>query len=201
MKAQAAASGGDEVERCAAPTRTARMETADYADWSRLGACYRTQKETLCFPSGVSSVLYVLYVLPRRLSGTSQTCRGCRENFSLPGRGAAPHIPISQSPNQPIPFCVLCVLCDFQSILAVLLPSWFFVSAPQGKPSTPSQRPRPLRLFVSSWKEGSDFSCILAHVMLSSSPAMETQPGFRHPFVYEKARTITCLTSRAPPSV
>ena len=23
--------------------------------------------------------------------GTSQTCRGCRENFSLPGRGAAPH--------------------------------------------------------------------------------------------------------------
>ena len=28
--------------------------------------------------------------------GTSQTCRGCRENFSLPGRGAAPH---SQSAN------------------------------------------------------------------------------------------------------
>ena len=47
--------------------------------------------------------------------GTSQTCRGCRENFSLPGRGAAPHtLPISQSSNP------LCVLCDFQSILAVL---------------------------------------------------------------------------------
>ena len=30
--------------------------------------------------------------------GTSQTCRGCRENFSLPGRGAAPHI--FQSSNQ-----------------------------------------------------------------------------------------------------
>ena len=27
------------------------------------------------------------------LVGTSQTCRGCRENFSLPGCGAAPHIP------------------------------------------------------------------------------------------------------------
>ena len=30
--------------------------------------------------------------------GTSQTCRGCRENFSLPGCGAAPHT--FQSANQ-----------------------------------------------------------------------------------------------------
>ena len=44
------------------------------------------------------------------------------------------------------------------------------------------------------------FACIVGHVMLSSSPAMETRPGFRHPFVYEKARTTPCLTSRAPPS-
>ena len=81
--------------------------------------------------------------------GTSQTCRGCRENFSLPGRGVAPHtFPICQSPNQLISqiLCVLRVLCDFQNILAVLprepaligsnlrnrrfplrVPSWFFV--------------------------------------------------------------------------
>ena len=44
---------------------------------------------------------------PHSPIGTSQTCRGCRENFSLPGRGAAPHTPpINQS------LCVLRVLCD-----------------------------------------------------------------------------------------
>ena len=38
--------------------------------------------------------------------------------------GSAPHLLISQSTNS---LCVLRVLCDFQSILAVLLPSCFFV--------------------------------------------------------------------------
>ena len=33
--------------------------------------------------------------------GTSQTCRGCREKFSLPGCGAAPHISDKQLPNEP----------------------------------------------------------------------------------------------------
>ena len=44
--------------------------------------------------------------------GTSQTCRGCREKFSLRGCGAAPHT--FQSTNHQS-LCVLCGLCDFQS--------------------------------------------------------------------------------------
>ena len=38
--------------------------------------------------------------------GTSQTCRGCRENFSLPGCGAEPHIPINQSINPFVSFVI-----------------------------------------------------------------------------------------------
>ena len=44
--------------------------------------------------------------------GTSQTCRGCRENFSLPGCGAAPHIQLS--------YLLICQ--------SPLCPLWFFVS-------------------------------------------------------------------------
>ena len=44
--------------------------------------------------------------------GTSQTCRGCRENFSLPERGAAPHIQLS--------YLLICQ--------SPLCPLWFFVS-------------------------------------------------------------------------
>ena len=42
------------------------------------------------------NLLHLLNLLLGVLIGTSQTCRGYRENFSLPGRGAAPH---SQSAN------------------------------------------------------------------------------------------------------
>ena len=223
VKARPAAPGGDETGRGAgAPRRTengeqsARKRATDRPLYR--GFVHRAFTRAPASPASPVSpagasfwhVVDVPGVQGELLPAGAWGSRGCRENFSLPGRGAAPHIPISQSPNQPIPFCVLCVLCDFQSILAVLHPSPFvplrgsscpFVSAPQGKPSTPSQRPRLLRFFVSSWKVRSDFACITNCIMLSSSPAMETQPGFRHPFVYEKARTITCLTSRAPPSV
>ena len=93
------------------------------------------------------ALLHLLYLLLGRpchsvvLVGTSQTCRGCRENFSLPGCGAAPHIPSIPTPFHPTqsacastppasvslcPLCAplcspksafpaLCVLCDFQS--------------------------------------------------------------------------------------
>ena len=58
-----------------------------------------------CRPSPAGALLHLLNLLCAFASpsGTSQTCRGCRENFSLPGRGAAPHtFSIYQS---------LCVLC------------------------------------------------------------------------------------------
>ena len=56
------------------------------------------------------NLLNLLYLL----CGLRVAFRGCRENFSLPGRGAAPHtFPISQSANPPkSPLC----------------PLWFFVS-------------------------------------------------------------------------
>ena len=44
-------------------------------------------------------------------SGTSQTCRGCRENFSLPGRGAAPHS--FRSLINPTLLCSLWLLVPF----------------------------------------------------------------------------------------
>ena len=49
---------------------------------------------------------------PHSPIGTSQTCRGCRENFSLPGCGAAPHIQLS--------YLLICQ--------SPLCPLWFFVS-------------------------------------------------------------------------
>ena len=58
------------------------------------------------FPRGPSRPNTLCY-------GTSQTCRGCRENFSLPGRGAAPHIPpINQLISQ-FPLCPLWFLVSF----------------------------------------------------------------------------------------
>ena len=56
--------------------------------------------------------------------GTSQTCRGCREDFSLPGRGAAPH---SQSANLPIS----------QSANSLCAPSWSFVSFVTSRNTSP----------------------------------------------------------------
>ena len=59
--------------------------------------------KSLCLAE-LAAVLYVRCVLPRRPSGTSQTCRGCRENFSLPGVGQFPtpsNQPINQKPLCP----------------------------------------------------------------------------------------------------
>ena len=59
--------------------------------------------KSLC-KAALAAVLYVRCVLPRRPSGTSQTCRGCRENFSLPGVGQRPtpsNQPINQKPLCP----------------------------------------------------------------------------------------------------
>ena len=94
--------------------------------------------------------------------GTSQTCRGCRENFSLPGRGAAPHT--LQSPNSlfhPTPqacastppasvsLCPLCApLCSpksavppFVSLCGSSCPSCFSKNIPP-PPTTPPVAPQ-----------------------------------------------------------
>ena len=66
---------------------------------------------------------------PHSPIGTSQTCRGCRENFSLPGRGGAPPTP-PQNQKQSVSRvrclcekigggrgCELCVLRNLQFLL------------------------------------------------------------------------------------
>ena len=66
-----------------------------------------------CRPSPAGALLHLLNLLCAFASpsGTSQTCRGCRENFSLPGRGAAPHT--FQSLILPILLCSLWLLVPF----------------------------------------------------------------------------------------
>ena len=74
-----------------------------------------------CRPSPAGALLHLLNLLCAFASpsGTSQTCRGCRENFSLPGRGAAPHT--FQSLILPILLCSLWLLVPFvENSLAVL---------------------------------------------------------------------------------
>ena len=73
----------------------------------RINRTYRTAADAACttHPSVAGALLNLFNLLCAFAPylGTSQTCRGCRENFSLPGRGAAPHsFSIYQS---------LCVLC------------------------------------------------------------------------------------------
>ena len=57
---------------------------------------FRSLFSVLRSPGRASAPCPIDPICPTALPvGTSQTCRGCRENFSLPGCGAAPHFPIS----------------------------------------------------------------------------------------------------------
>ena len=77
-----------------------------------------------------------------------------RSVLCSPGRVSAPCPACASTPPVSVPLCLLCGLCVLRNlrfpILAVLLcaPLWsfvFFVIAPQGKPSTLSQRLHPSR--------------------------------------------------------
>ena len=116
------------------------------------------------------------------LVGTSQTCRGCRENFSLPGRGAAPHTFQSsnhqtfQSANQPLPLCPLWLLVTF-----VINPHW----------QSCRRQPAPNRLqsvdYRRSFERSEETSAVPVAV-------------FQRPATSSPEATARAQTSGAPPS-
>ena len=88
-------------------------------------------------PSYMSYTSYMSYRVV--LCGTSQTCRGCRENFSLPGCGAAPHTfnpSICQSANSFVSLVGLCALCGKKlAVLRVFVEMGFHKKTPGAMPS------------------------------------------------------------------
>ena len=88
------------------PQRRTRPRSGDTGDSGDTGAPLRGVKQTVLQSGGSRRPRGPMRPIGPTASplGTSQTCRGCRENFSLPGCGVAPHT--FQSANQPIPLWV-----------------------------------------------------------------------------------------------